>query len=94
MNSLLCYKIFLEVCYEKLNCVLKCLIMFQVILLVSCSEDEKSPTGPDSTHGKIAFASDKDGNLELYVMDADGTNQTWLTKIQLLMVISHGRRFD
>ncbi len=29
---------------------------------------------------KIAFMSARDGNLEIYVMDADGTNQTRLTK--------------
>jgi Tol biopolymer transport system component len=30
-------------------------------------------------NGKIAFASDRDGNYEIYVMNADGTNQTRLT---------------
>ena len=30
-------------------------------------------------NGKIAFASDRDGNSEIYVMDADGSNQTRLT---------------
>ncbi|MDI6780701.1 MAG: carboxypeptidase regulatory-like domain-containing protein [bacterium] len=29
--------------------------------------------------GKIAFVSDRDGNKEIYVMNADGTNQTRLT---------------
>ncbi len=29
--------------------------------------------------GKIAFASDRDGNLEIYVMDADGSNVARLT---------------
>ena len=29
--------------------------------------------------GKIAFRSDRDGNGEIYVMNADGTNQTRLT---------------
>ena len=29
--------------------------------------------------GKIAFASSRDGNLEIYVMNVDGTNQTRLT---------------
>ena len=29
--------------------------------------------------GKIAFASDRDGNSEIYIMNADGTNQTRLT---------------
>jgi hypothetical protein len=30
-------------------------------------------------NGKIAFVSDRDGNKEIYVMDADGSNQTRLT---------------
>ena len=30
-------------------------------------------------NGKIAFRSDRDGNDEIYVMDADGTRQTRLT---------------
>ncbi|GAH29359.1 unnamed protein product [marine sediment metagenome] len=29
--------------------------------------------------GKIAFYSDRDGDLEIYVMNADGSNQTRLT---------------
>ena len=28
---------------------------------------------------RIAFDSDRDGNFEVYVMDADGSNQTRLT---------------
>src|SRR5215831_12829264 len=30
-------------------------------------------------NGKIAFTSDRDGNREIYVMNADGTNQVRLT---------------
>src|SRR2546427_10970660 len=30
-------------------------------------------------NGKIAFTSDRDGNLEIYLMNPDGTNQTRLT---------------
>ncbi|MCH7573898.1 MAG: fibronectin type III domain-containing protein [Candidatus Marinimicrobia bacterium] len=33
------------------------------------------------TDSKIAFASSRDGNYEIYVMDADGTNQTRLTNL-------------
>ena len=32
-----------------------------------------------ATHSKIAFVSTRDGNSEIYVMDADGSNQTRLT---------------
>ena len=31
------------------------------------------------TNGKIAFATDRDGNLEIYTMNADGTGQTRIT---------------
>ncbi len=31
------------------------------------------------TNGKIAFSSNRDGNAEIYVMDADGGGQTRLT---------------
>ena len=36
-----------------------------------------STTAPAT--GKIAFASDRDGNYEIYVMNADGSGQTRLT---------------
>lgn len=35
--------------------------------------------GQQSAQGKIAFASDRDGNDEIYVMNADGSNQHRLT---------------
>lgn len=34
---------------------------------------------PTATNGKIAFTSDRDGDLEIYVMNEDGTEQTRLT---------------
>lgn len=41
------------------------------------------PTEVEATlpgyNGKIAFQSDRDGNFDIYVMDADGENQTSLT---------------
>ena len=47
------------------------------LLLVSCasgvSEEEVAPPS------RIAFVSDRDGNWEIYVMDADGSNQQRLT---------------
>jgi Tol biopolymer transport system component len=39
--------------------------------------DSDPAFSPDGT--KIAFTSNRDGNLEIYVMDADGTDQTRLT---------------
>jgi len=35
--------------------------------------------GEGEGEGKIAFVSDRDGDLEIYVMNADGSNQTNLT---------------
>src|SRR5207247_6229282 len=35
--------------------------------------------GQAVSNGKIAFVSDRDGNFEIYVMNADGTGQTRLT---------------
>ncbi len=35
--------------------------------------------GTMSAHGKIVFQSGRDGNLEIYVMNSDGTGQTRLT---------------
>src|ERR1700752_4364492 len=34
---------------------------------------------PLAANGKIAFTSDRDGNREIYVMNADGSNQLRLT---------------
>ena len=40
--------------------------------------DDAFPSwSPDGT--RIAFASSRDGNVEIYVMDADGTNLVRLT---------------
>ncbi len=41
------------------------------------AEDRFSAWSPDGT--KIAFNSDRDGNSEIYVMNADGSNPTRLT---------------
>jgi parallel beta-helix repeat protein len=37
------------------------------------------PSRPGATEGRIAFASDRDGNLEIYTMNADGSEWTRLT---------------
>lgn len=44
---------------------------------VSITNDDSSQPMPPS--GKIVFASQRDGNQEIYVMNASGTNQTRLT---------------
>lgn len=40
-------------------------------------EDSYPVWSPDGS--KIAFASDRDGNWEIYVMNADGSNPKYLT---------------
>lgn len=41
---------------------------------------EEAPTITSDLVGKIAFVSDRDGNQEIYVMNADGTNVIPLTR--------------
>jgi hypothetical protein len=43
--------------------------------------DDPDPAPPDAeqSQGRIAFVSDRDGNDEIYVMNADGSNQVRLT---------------
>jgi len=43
--------------------------------LAACGGDE----GPAPAAGKIGFVSDRDGNFEIYVMNADGSERTNLT---------------
>ena len=44
-------------------------------MLVGCAGTTPTPT----SIGRILFISERDGNIEIYVMDADGSNQTNLT---------------
>jgi len=58
---------------KKLSFVLGCLLLSGVILL-SVSVWAQAPQ-----QAQIAFYSNRDGNDEIYVMDADGKNQRNLT---------------
>jgi Tol biopolymer transport system component len=49
-----------------------------LLLALAVSERPASAAFPGK-NGKIAFVSTRDGNEEIYVMDADGTNETRLT---------------
>jgi Tol biopolymer transport system component len=54
--------------------------MIAAVITVSCSDKSTEPEPqPVEKTLKIAFVSDRDGNPEIYVMNADGTNQTRLT---------------
>jgi Tol biopolymer transport system component len=46
---------------------------------LSLSRRRRHWTPALKANGKIAFVSNRDGNNEIYVMDADGSNQTRLT---------------
>lgn len=52
-------------------------ILFALALLPTIPIVAQTPTL--RANGKIAFTSDRDGNREIYVMNADGTNQVRLT---------------
>lgn len=49
-----------------------------VTMITDAATDERAPEwSPDGT--RIAFITDRDGNDEVYVMGADGSNPTRLT---------------
>jgi len=61
--------------------------MFILLLISSGCSKTINPTEPAAAvitgvTGKIAFTSDRDGNFEVYVMNADGSGQTDLTNNQ------------
>ena len=72
-----------------------------LLALVSCTQD--SPVAPSlgpsfdvipasSVNGKIAFASDRDGNREIYVMEPDGSGQTGSPPMPLTISFRPGLR--
>ena len=69
--------------FKRTN-VLKMSLVAVVAVLVAClvtmvvSVEPSEATFPGQ-NGKIAFVSDRDSNTEIYVMNANGTNQTNLT---------------
>ena len=54
------------------------LLTLALLVRISAGGDTAGAAFPGA-NGKIAFASDRDGNYEIYVMNADGSGQTNLT---------------
>jgi len=54
-------------------------LTFSIAGLVSAATSAQTPTPTPDSNGKIAFQSFRDGESEIYVMDANGSNQTNLT---------------
>ena len=48
---------------------------------IELPQPDPIPPGTQGSNPKIAFSSDRDGNAEIYVMNADGSNPTRLTNI-------------
>jgi TolB protein len=48
-------------------------------VVLAWAQPARAADTPAANDGKIAFSSDRDGNSEIYVMDADGSNPTNLT---------------
>ena len=57
---------------------IRSIIFASLFITVSCSIPKK-PVIIQNQSSKIAFQSDRDGNLEIYTMNADGTGQTRIT---------------
>ena len=59
------------------------LVMVVGLIVTSCGSDEQQNRPPVivgvEAQARIAFASDRDGDGDIYVMDADGSNQINLT---------------
>ncbi len=56
-------------------------VVMMMVMMIGCSKKEE-PAAPTTTPGvtkKIAFVSYRDGNYEIYKMDADGSNVVRLT---------------
>ena len=55
--------------YSLAHLILTSIVVLGLTLLIVCVDAQ----------ARIAFASDRDGNLDIYVMDNDGSNQRRLT---------------
>src|SRR3990172_7831398 len=55
------------------------IITILLVSMILISSQSTTAFGQSSPTGLIAFESDRDGNREIYVMNADSTSQTRLT---------------
>jgi len=55
------------------------LVITLAVFLLICCNQATLDEGEGEGEGKIAFQSNRDGNEEIYVMNADGSKQTRLT---------------
>ena len=54
-------------------------IAIAALVVLAAGSSSAHATFPDAHDGRLAFASDRDGNAEIYTMQPDGTGQTRLT---------------
>ena len=55
-------------------------LLISTVLLLGCFKDKSNHTPPTSSpQSRIAFDSDLEGFFQIYVMNADGSDQTRLT---------------
>ena len=65
--------------YRVLLSLLMTILLLICGILLACGGAEPVEEDEVAPPSKIAFVSDRDGNAEIYVMDADGSNPTNLT---------------
>src|SRR5436190_24401421 len=67
----------------RLRCVRSVALLALIGFAAGCERSTLTPTSfdvvTDSTQGRIAFVTSRDGNAEIYVMNADGRGVTRLT---------------
>src|SRR5260370_23027325 len=69
-------------CEKNRKSIVSAVILGAVVCMVfalSLTSVPQARAALPGVNGKIAFASERDGNSEIYVMDGDGISQTRLT---------------
>ena len=55
------------------------LLCLSAVLIAGCSSDSSGPDGDNEPTGTIVFSSDRDGDYDIYSMNADGGGVLRLT---------------